>query len=204
MSTVNAQNDASLGRYVSLYFERLKTIIDEMPIAKIEAMGDILFDAYRHNKQVFIIGNGGSAATASHMACDLGKNTIGPNRLRFRVLSLNDNMPLLSALANDVGYDRVFSEQLVNLIRPGDVLIAISGSGRSPNILQAMRYARGRAATIIALLGFDGGDAIELADEYVLVPSSEYGPIEDLHMILDHILTGYFTERLEEYELSTS
>jgi D-sedoheptulose 7-phosphate isomerase len=113
-------------------------------------------------------------------------------------------MPLLSALANDVGYDRVFSEQLVNLVRPGDVLIAISGSGRSPNIIDAMKYARERAATIIALLGFDGGEAISLADEYVLVPSSEYGPIEDMHMILDHILTGYFAERLEQHELTTA
>jgi D-sedoheptulose 7-phosphate isomerase len=182
----------------------LKEIIDKMPAEKIEAMGEILFQAYRHNKQVFIFGNGGSAATASHMACDLGKNTIGPNRPRFRVMSLNDNMPLLSALANDVGYDRVFSEQLVNLVRPGDVLIAISGSGRSPNIIEAMRYGRERAATIIALLGFDGGEAIGLADEYVLVPSSEYGPIEDMHMILDHILTGYFAERLELHELATA
>jgi D-sedoheptulose 7-phosphate isomerase len=194
----------SLSEYVALYFERLKEIIDKMPAEKIEAMGEILFQAYRHNKQVFIFGNGGSAATASHMACDLGKNTIGPNRPRFRVMSLNDNMPLLSALANDVGYDRVFSEQLVNLVRPGDVLIAISGSGRSPNIIEAMRYGRERAATIIALLGFDGGEAIGLADEYVLVPSSEYGPIEDVHMILDHILTGYFAERLELHELATA
>jgi D-sedoheptulose 7-phosphate isomerase len=194
----------SLSDYVALYFERLKNIIDAMPADKIESMGEILFQAYRHNKQVFIFGNGGSAATASHMACDLGKNTIGPNRPRFRVMSLNDNMPLLSALANDVGYDRVFSEQLVNLVRPGDVLIAISGSGRSPNIIEAMRYARERAATVIALLGFDGGEAIKLADEWVLVPSSEYGPIEDLHMILDHVLTGYFAERLELHELATA
>jgi D-sedoheptulose 7-phosphate isomerase len=194
----------SLSEYVTQYLDGLKKIIDEMPADKIESMGEILFQAYRHNKQVFIFGNGGSAATASHMACDLGKNTIGPNRPRFRVMSLNDNMPLLSALANDVGYDRVFAEQLVNLVRPGDVLIAISGSGRSPNIIEAMRYARERAATVIALLGFDGGEAIELADEYVLVPSSEYGPIEDLHMILDHILTGYFAERLEQHELATA
>jgi D-sedoheptulose 7-phosphate isomerase len=197
-------SDGSLSEYVRRYFERLKTTIDAMPIERIEAIGEILFQAYRHDKQVFVIGNGGSAATASHMACDLGKNTISPNRPRFRIMSLNDNMPLLSALANDLGYDRVFSEQLVNLIRPGDVLVAISGSGNSPNILEAMRYARERAATIIALLGFEGGAALELADEHILVPASDYGLIEDAHMVLDHVLTGYFTERLERYELATA
>jgi D-sedoheptulose 7-phosphate isomerase len=193
---------ASLSEYVNGYFERLKSTIDAMPVARIEAMGEILFQAYRHGKQVFVIGNGGSAA--SHMACDLGKNTISPNRPRFRILSLNDNMPLFSALANDVGYERVFAEQLTNLIRPGDVLIAISGSGNSPNIVEAMSYARARAATIIALLGFEGGAAIKLADEYILVPAFEYGLIEDMHMILDHVLTGYFSERLERYELATA
>lgn len=194
--------ESSLREFVVDYFGGLKAAVDAMPVDRIEAMGNMLFDAYRHGKQVFIIGNGGSAATASHMACDLGKNTIGPNRPRFRVMSLNDNMPLFSALANDLGYERVFAEQLVNLIRPGDVLIVLSGSGRSPNVLAAMRYARERAATIIALLGRDGGEAIALADECILVPSDDYGLIEDLHMVLDHVLTGYFRERLEREELA--
>jgi D-sedoheptulose 7-phosphate isomerase len=136
--------ELSLAKNVVGYFDRLKAAIDDVPIDRIEAMGEILSRAYRHGKQVFIMGNGGSAATASHMACDLGKNTISANRPRFRVLSLDDNMPLLSPLANDIGYEHVFSEQLKNLIRPGDVLIAISGSGNSPNILQAMAYARSR------------------------------------------------------------
>jgi D-sedoheptulose 7-phosphate isomerase len=174
--------------------------IDALPVDRIAAIGEILYGAYRHNKHVFIIGNGGSAATASHMACDLGMNTIAPNRPRFRVVSLTDNTPLLSALANDIGYDRIFVEQLTNLIRPGDVLISISGSGRSPNIVEAMRYARARSATNIALLGFDGGEAIELADEHVLVPSSEYGIVEDLHLVIDHMLTAYFKERVAEGE----
>lgn len=131
------------------------------------------------------------------MACDLGKNTIRPNTRRFRILSLNDNVPLMTALANDVGYDRVFSEQLVNLIRPRDVLVVLSGSGRSPNIVEAARFARHRAATIVALVGFDGGEVIDLADEHVLVPSDDYGLIEDVHMILVHALTGYFKRRLD-------
>jgi D-sedoheptulose 7-phosphate isomerase len=195
-------SDGSLRSHVEGYFDRLKTLVDAMPVERIEAMGELLFQAYRHGKQVFVIGNGGSAATASHMACDLGKNTIGPNLRRFRIMSLTDNVALLSALANDAGYEKVFSEQLVNLIRPGDVLIVLSGSGRSPNIVDAMRYARSRAATVIALLGFDGGEAIELADEYVLVPSEDYGLIEDMHMILDHVLTSFFKLRLHEEELA--
>jgi D-sedoheptulose 7-phosphate isomerase len=186
--------------YVESYFDRLRGTIDRIPLERIERIGEILFRAYEHNKQVFVVGNGGSAATASHMACDLGKNTIGPNQRRFRILSLTDNTPLLTALANDVGYDHVFSEQLVNLIRPGDVLIVITGSGRSPNILEAMRYSRDRAATVIALLGFDGGPARDLADELILVPSDDYGLIEDLHMIFNHVLVGYFRERLEDEE----
>jgi len=191
----------SLSSYVYSYFERLKQIIDLMPVDRIEAIGDLLYQAYKHGKHVFIVGNGGSAATSSHMACDLAKNTIGPPLRRFRVVSLNDNMPLLSAIANDLGYERVFAEQLINLIRPGDVLIVLSGSGSSPNIVEAIRYARSRSATVIALLGFDGGEALELADEAVVVPSDDYGPIEDMHMILDHVLTGYFRIRLDREEL---
>lgn len=193
-----------LSDFVDDYLGRLKQTIDEIAVPRVEAIGDVLFRTYRDGKQVFIIGNGGSAATASHMACDLAKNTISPNQQRFRVLSLGDNLPMISALANDIGYEHVFSEQLVNLIRPGDVLISITASGNSPNIVRAMEYARFRAATNIALLGFDGGRALELADEYVLVPSSDYGIIEDMHMVLDHVLTEYFKARLALVEAITS
>jgi D-sedoheptulose 7-phosphate isomerase len=188
----------TLHTYVGSYLQRLRATIERMPLDRIERVGEILFRAYEHNKQVFVIGNGGSAATASHMACDLGKNTIGPNQRRFRILSLTDNTPLLTALANDVGYEHVFAEQLVNLISPGDVLIVLTGSGRSPNVLAAMRKARESAATVIALLGFDGGPAQELADELIIVPTEDYGLIEDLHMVLNHVLVGYFRERLDQ------
>jgi D-sedoheptulose 7-phosphate isomerase len=189
-----------IDHYAAAYLERLKVAIDQLPVERIDAVGEILYRAYRHDKQVFIVGNGGSAATASHLACDLGKNTISATRRRFRVTSLNDNMPLVSSLANDLGYEHVFSEQLKNLIRPGDVLISITGSGNSPNILRAMKYARERAATNIALLGFDGGRALRLADEYVLIPVDDYGVVEDLHMVVDHILTEYFRARLDADE----
>jgi D-sedoheptulose 7-phosphate isomerase len=182
--------------HVAEYFERLIVCIRKVPIAQVQTLGEILFRAYMNDKQVFVIGNGGSAATASHMAADIAKNTLSPNMRRFRILSLTDNTPLLTALGNDLGYDRVFSEQLVNLIRPGDVLVSISGSGRSPNVLEAMSCARDRAATNVALLGFDGGEALMLADEHVLVPSDDYGVIEDIHMILVHALTAHFKRQL--------
>jgi D-sedoheptulose 7-phosphate isomerase len=132
------------------------------------------------------------------MAADLAKNTIGPHMTRFRVMSLNDNMSLVTALANDDGYENVFREQLVNLIRPGDVLIAISASGNSPNVLRAIEYANSRNAVSIGLLGFDGGRALHLVDRAIHVQSRDYGVIEDAHLILNHILVEYFQRRLAE------
>ena len=126
------------------------------------ALGETLYRAYRNEKQVFTAGNGGSASTASHMAADLGKNTIGPNMPRFRIVSLSENAAIVTALANDLGYESVFSEQLTNLIRAGDVLIVVSASGNSPNILRAIRYAQKQSAEVVGLLGFDGGAAAGL------------------------------------------
>jgi len=183
---------------VGAYVRELKALLDAMPLERIEAIGAVLYSAYRHDKQVFVVGNGGSASTASHMACDLAKNTFSGNRSRFRVMSLTDNVALMSALANDVGYDHVFREQLVNLIRTGDVLIVLSGSGNSENVLEAMRYAREQSATVIAFLGFDGGAAAVLADHAIVAPTKNYGLIEDVHLILNHALTGYFRSRLED------
>src|ERR671927_1692256 len=131
---------------VNGYLDRLRTTLDSLPRDRLTRLGEMLYRAYRNEKQVFTLGNGGSAATASHMAADLAKNTIGPNMRRFRVLSLNDNTPMLTALANDLGYENVFSEQLKNLVRAGDLLIAISASGNSPNVLNAIRCARENCA----------------------------------------------------------
>jgi D-sedoheptulose 7-phosphate isomerase len=160
----------------------------------------MLYRAYRNEKQVFTLGNGGSASTASHMAADLGKNTIGPNMRRFRVISLNDNTAMLTALANDLGYENVFREQLQNLIRPGDLLIAISASGNSANVVNAIRYAQAQCAETACLLGFDGGDAAQLVDVAIVVPSDHYGVVEDVHLITNHILVDYFKARLAEEE----
>jgi D-sedoheptulose 7-phosphate isomerase len=182
--------------HVHDYLRRLVATLKEIPTDRVERLADLLYRAYADGKQVFTFGNGGSASTASHMAADLSKNTIGPNMRRFRIMSLNDNMSLVTALANDLGYENMFAEQLQNLIHPGDVLIAISGSGNSPNVLRAIEYAQSRSAEAAALLGFDGGKAAELADLSVLVDSHDYGVVEDAHLIINHILVEYFRERL--------
>ena len=180
------------------YLARLRVAIDSLPQDRIADLGELLFRAYRDGKHVFTLGNGGSASTASHMACDLAKNTIDSNMRRFRILSLNDNVSLLTALANDLGYENVFSEQLKNLIRAGDVLIVISASGNSPNVLGAIRYAQERSAEVAAIVGFGGGRAAQLADLAIVVDSDHYGIVEDVHLVLNHILVDYFKERLAD------
>lgn len=178
------------------YLDRLRTALESLPRDRLDRLGEMLYRAYRDEKQVFTLGNGGSAATASHMAADLAKNTIAPNMRRFRVLSLNDNTPLLTALANDLGYEHVFSEQLKSLVRPGDLLVALSASGNSPNVLEAIRCAREHCAEVVAVLGFDGGEAATLADLALVVPSDHYGVVEDVQHVVNHILVDYFKSRL--------
>jgi D-sedoheptulose 7-phosphate isomerase len=173
---------------IQTYMEELIDLINRVPHFPIQDVISILAHARFNNKQVVIMGNGGSAATASHFACDLGKGTLMPDLPRFRVLALTDNMPLFSALANDFGYDRVFSEQLQSLIQPGDVVIGISGSGNSPNVLNAIRSAREAKAITIALVGFDGGLLKDLVDVYIHVPSNCMEQVEDVHLILEHLI----------------
>jgi D-sedoheptulose 7-phosphate isomerase len=185
-----------MDQHLKDYVARVHAALEALPRDTMGTLGELLFRAYQNDKQVFVIGNGGSASTASHMAADLAKNTIGPNMRRFRIHSLNDNVSLVTALANDIGYDHIFSEQLENSVRAGDVLIVISGSGNSANVLNAMRYARRQSAQVVALLGFDGGGAIDLADITVLVQSHDYGIVEDMHLVVNHILVEYFSKLL--------
>jgi D-sedoheptulose 7-phosphate isomerase len=190
----------TLADNIETYVDRLGAAVEALPREQLTRLGEMLYRAYRNEKQVFTLGNGGSASTASHMAADLAKNTIGPNMRRFRVLSLNDNAAILTALANDLGYENVFCEQLENLIRPGDLLIAISASGRSSNVLKALRYSQSQSAETACLLGFDGGEAASLCDVAIVVPSEHYGMIEDVHLIINHILVDYFKGKLAEEE----
>lgn len=184
-------------QFTNGYFTELKKTLDEIPMERVDKIVQMIYKAYRDNKYVFIMGNGGSASTASHFACDLGKGTICEGKPRFRVVSLNDNMPLITALSNDFGYERVFIEQLMNLVSPDDLVISITGSGNSPNILKAVEYAKKQGAKTIGLIGFGGGKLQEIVDEHITVSNTNYGQVEDIHLILAHALSQYFKEMIE-------
>jgi len=178
------------------YLEGLKKCLDALSLEQVAEVIGYLEEAYREGRQVFIIGNGGSAATASHMACDLGKNVL-PKEMkeavrRFRVMALTDNVAWMTALANDLGYEHIFSEQLKNLVQEQDIVIAISGSGNSPNIVEGVRETKALGAKVLGILGFDGGKVGGMADACVVVQSRDYGYVEAAHIVLDHLLTAYF------------
>jgi len=174
--------------YVANYLHQVCHVLQDLPHDDIARTIEILAQARLEERQIFIMGNGGSAATASHFACDLGKGTIQPGRPRFRVIALTDSMPLFSALANDWGYDRVFVEQLDSLARPGDVAIGISGSGNSENVLRAIDLARERGLTTIGFTGFDGGRLANKVDVCLLVDCQVMEQIEDAHLVLGHLV----------------
>ena len=183
-------------KFIQNYIVELKRCLDNLDISKVEEVVDILMTAYQKKKQIFILGNGGGASTASHMACDLGKGTLqriyDNTEERLRVISLTDNAALMTALANDLSFDDVFVQQLRNLVKKNDVVIALSGSGNSPNVLKALEYAKECGATTIGFLGFKtGGKAGKMVDCAVIVDTNHYGPIEDIQLILDHILTAW-------------
>lgn len=173
---------------IKSYVAELKATLDRLPWDKIEETIGVLHRARMTDKQVFMLGNGGSAATASHFACDLGKATVLPARPRFRAIALTDNMPIFSAYANDYGYEHVFAKQLANLIRPGDIVIGISGSGNSANVLNAISLAKSRQAVTIGFTGFDGGKLKDLVDICILVPSHCMEQVEDIHLVLEHLI----------------
>ena len=189
---------------IKSYVIELKATLDRLPWDKIEEAISVLHYARMTDKQVFILGNGGSAATASHFACDLGKTTILSDRPRFRAIALTDNMPIFSAYANDYGYEHVFSEQLANLINPGDIVIGISGSGNSANVLNAIRLARSTQAVTIAFTGFDGGKLKDLVDICILVPSYCMEQVEDIHLMLEHLICNCLRKEpaLDRYAVS--
>ncbi len=180
------------------YLEDLKGLLGRLPVSSIEDVISTLLYARFNRKQVIIMGNGGSAATASHFACDLGKGTLMPGLPRFRVIALTDNMSLFSALANDFGYDQVFSEQLKSLIQPGDVAIGISGSGNSANVLNAIQAARELGAVTIGFVGFDGGRLKGMVDRCVHVPCDCMEQVEDVHLILEHLISTCLRQAIDQ------
>jgi D-sedoheptulose 7-phosphate isomerase len=174
------------------YLEYLQAVLRRIDPAEIGGFIRTLLDARERSATIFFIGNGGSAATASHFANDL---SIGTNDYDkpFRAFSLTDNVPILTAIGNDFGYDEIFVRQLRALGKSGDVLIGISASGNSPNLLKAFEYASSIGISTIAITAFDGGRMKALANQGIHVPTDlkEYGPAEDAHLVLDHLVTAY-------------
>jgi len=181
---------------VTEYIKNLKYSLDNLNPDQVDRIVEILWSAYLDDKQVFIMGNGGSASTASHFACDLGKGTVVKGRKRLRIICLNDNMALVTALSNDLSYDDIFKEQLANLINPDDVVIAITASGNSSNILRAVEYAGENRAVTIGLTGFDGGELVSMVNECIIVSSKDYGQTEDIHLVLGHMISQSLKYRL--------
>jgi D-sedoheptulose 7-phosphate isomerase len=188
--------------YVKEYFQKYAEGLSKIDPAKVDAVVNILFRTWKNGNQLFIIGNGGSAVTASHMACDLGKGTLDnvhdTGIKRFRVISLTDNVATMTAIGNDIGYDHIFSQQLRNLISPGDVVLIITGSGNSPNVLEAAKTANSMGASTIGLLGFDGGKLKDLVDHHVIFEEKHYGRVEDFHLMFNHLITERLSKLMKE------
>jgi len=172
---------------IESYFSRLKATMDRLSRDELEGFLNALVDALERGATVYVMGNGGSAATASHFAVDFNKGLSYRKARRFRFVCLNDNVPTLTAYANDVGYDEVFVQPLRNLLEPGDVVIGISGSGNSPNVVKAIEYANSVGAETIAITGYDGGALKRTAKRGIHVPIADMQVTEDLHMVLDHL-----------------
>jgi D-sedoheptulose 7-phosphate isomerase len=172
----------------SEYVQQLQATLDRLPIDRIHQVVDLLHQARMDGRNIFIMGNGGSAATASHFVCDLAKNTRQVGKPHFKVIGLNDNLSILTALANDEGYENVFKQQLDNLLNVGDIVIAISASGNSLNVLRAIEFAAASGAFTIGFTGYDGGKLGVMVDLNVNIKSDCIEQIEDIHLVLEHII----------------
>ena len=174
---------------VTQYIEQVRITLSELPVEKIERMIEILQGARAEKRRVYIFGNGGSAATASHFTCDLNKGATCSGQPRFRAIALTDNLPVITAWANDASYEDIFAEQLENHIEAGDVVIGISGSGNSMNVVNALKLANSRGATTLALTGFDGGKVKDIAQICLAVRNNSVEQVEDIHLLLEHLIT---------------
>ena len=184
---------------INQYFNELEEMLRAISKPHLEQVLFLLEAAYRNGHRIFIMGNGGSAATASHFALDLAKNTIMPGAPRLKAISLTDHVPLITAWSNDTAYEHIFAEQLANMIEPGDVVIGISASGNSPNVINALRLAKHTHASTIGLLGAKGGKIKDIVDAYVLAPGQNIEQEEDAHMILAHVITRHMREVVRSY-----
>ncbi len=195
------------GNYIQNYLADIKEIAGNMPVEDIDKTIELLYEAWEDGNQVFLCGNGGSASTATHFACDLAKTTIVNGKERFKVECLNDNIPLMLALVNDDGFDNLFIEQLKAKFGEGDIIICISvhgGAGRdkaqiwSQNLLKAMNYAQENGGKAIGFSGFDGGPMKDIADACITIPASSTPQVESFHLAIEHLICSNLRKKIEE------
>jgi len=187
---MNQENIKIIRNYLSEVGDTLKGLSAEA----IAQFVGVLEETRMEGKRVYVFGNGGSAATASHFASDLSKGAISKGKPRIKAFALTDNVPLITAWANDTAYENIFAEQLENYIEPRDIAIGISGSGNSQNVLNGVKVAKSKGATTIGLIGFDGGKLKDLVDIAIVVPNHNMEQVEDVHLLLEHVITTCLRE----------
>lgn len=175
-------------QFADKYLERLKKVMDDFDLKAFDQMVRAILDAYAREARIFVMGNGGSGSTASHLACDINKGCCIDLDKKFKMLCLNDNVPTMLALANDLSYEAVFEEQLKNFFKPDDLVIGISGSGNSENVLRAINYAGANGGKTIGWSGFDGGKLAKIVDLAFVVKSHDMQQVEDAHMVVAHMI----------------
>ena len=183
------------------YIAGLNRCLEEILQQDVAQIADVVFDAYCRGKHLFVIGNGGSAATASHVTRDLRVGTAVEGKPRVQANSITDNIATITAVANDRDYSHIFQEQLVGCLVEGDVVIGISGSGNSPNVLKAIEFARSQGAITVAFIGFGGGNLKDLVDKSIVLSSRDYGQVEDAHSCLAHIIAYLVKEKIVNGEM---
>lgn len=184
--------------FAEAYKADLFRAIDTIALENVYKAITLFEEARGNDRQIFVFGNGGSASTASHFACDIVKGASFNRPSRFRIHALTDGLPTITAYSNDVAYDAIFLEQLKNFARPADVVMGISGSGNSPNVLRAFEYANSIGCKTVALTGRDGGQLGSLAQLHIHVANPHMGRIEDAHMIVCHMIAYYFMEQAHQ------
>ncbi|MBT5116278.1 MAG: SIS domain-containing protein [Gammaproteobacteria bacterium] len=192
MNRIDGFFTENIEQFSKSYFSYLKEIIDKVDLSEIKIFVELLLSARKSGATIFFIGNGGSAATASHFANDLAFGT-HEHEKPFKAISITDNVSVLTALGNDYGYGEIFVRQLKVYAEKGDVVVGISASGNSKNLINAFNYAKSSGIKTMALTAFDGGQMKVIADNCIHIPTEdkEYGPAEDVHMILDHLISSY-------------
>ncbi len=184
----------SVETFAAAYIEENKRLLATLDPGQIASVVETMREARDAGKRIFAVGNGGSAGTASHFVNDMGKGASVGREKRFKVIPLTDNVEWMTALSNDLCYEDVFVEQMKNFAEPGDVLLAISGSGNSDNVLRAVRFANGMGCRTVGFTGFGGGKLKDLAQHCIVVGSDHMGRVEDMHMVLQHIICYYFMD----------